>query len=350
MLLPSNALAMNESFGARLRAQRKDRQIALSTIADQTKIRLPLLEELEHDNVSHWPRGIFRRSYLRAYADAIGLNPDDTLREFLDLYPDPQEEPVAVLNGLAQSAPDNGGKRPSTRLHYMLGTAIGALPHLFRGDGRDTGPEPGARSAAVLTTTHAPEPHRANDFRQDVVDSSPRTPEAPQVPATAGERPESPAVSIDLGCVAEICTRLGRAQSAADVAPALADAAQSIGAVGVILWMWDPAYDLLRLSLSHGYSRELLGLLPHVRSDADNAIAVAFRTARRCIVPSSDVETGAIAVPLVSPVGCGGVLALEVPPGYERHEQIMAVATILAAQLASLVEPAAVPLLRTATA
>ena len=43
---------MDESFGARLRAQRERQQVELATIAEQTKIKLSLLEGLERDDVS----------------------------------------------------------------------------------------------------------------------------------------------------------------------------------------------------------------------------------------------------------------------------------------------------------
>ena len=46
---------MPESFGARLRQQRERQQIALTAIAEQTKIGLSLLEALERDDLSHWP-------------------------------------------------------------------------------------------------------------------------------------------------------------------------------------------------------------------------------------------------------------------------------------------------------
>ena len=62
---------MPESLGARLRQRREREQIALTTIAEQTKIKLSLLEGLERDDVSHWPAGIFRRAFIRAYAHAI---------------------------------------------------------------------------------------------------------------------------------------------------------------------------------------------------------------------------------------------------------------------------------------
>jgi transcriptional regulator with XRE-family HTH domain len=80
--------AASESFGRRLRRERERRQIALASIADNTKISLSLFEDLERDNPSRWPSGIFRRSFIRAYAEAIGLDPDETAREFLERFPD----------------------------------------------------------------------------------------------------------------------------------------------------------------------------------------------------------------------------------------------------------------------
>src|ERR1700681_387374 len=97
---------MPESLGARLRQRREREQIALTTIAEQTKIKLSLLESLERDDVSHWPAGIFRRAFIRTYAHALDLDPDVVVREFLALYPDPIE---AIEPGSALAAGANGG-------------------------------------------------------------------------------------------------------------------------------------------------------------------------------------------------------------------------------------------------
>ena len=72
---------MELSFGARLRAQREQQQVSLTAISAATKIKVGLLEGLEADEVSHWPNGLFRRSYVRDYARAIGLDPEATVRE-----------------------------------------------------------------------------------------------------------------------------------------------------------------------------------------------------------------------------------------------------------------------------
>jgi transcriptional regulator with XRE-family HTH domain len=78
----------DESFGARLRRERERRQIALPSIAANTKISLGLLQALERDDLSRWPSGIFRRAFIRAYAEAAGLDPGVITHEFLERYPD----------------------------------------------------------------------------------------------------------------------------------------------------------------------------------------------------------------------------------------------------------------------
>src|SRR6187397_3177339 len=65
---------MDSTFGTKLRLQREEQQIPLAAIAEQTKIKLSLLEGLERDDVSRWPTGIFRRSYFRAYASGCCAN------------------------------------------------------------------------------------------------------------------------------------------------------------------------------------------------------------------------------------------------------------------------------------
>src|SRR5687768_13033917 len=104
---------MPDSFGARLRQRREERQIDLIAISEQTKIKLALLESLERDDVSHWPSGIFRRAYIRAYAQMIGLDPDVVVREFLEVHPDPGD--AFVITAAAAAAAEEEIGRASCR-------------------------------------------------------------------------------------------------------------------------------------------------------------------------------------------------------------------------------------------
>lgn len=107
-------------FGPRLRQERERRKISLTTIAETTKIGVGLLEGLERDDLSRWPSGIFRRSFVRSYSHAIGLDPEETVREFLERFPDPDELPITM-----EPPPEDETRAPAAAL-----SAIGAMPML----------------------------------------------------------------------------------------------------------------------------------------------------------------------------------------------------------------------------
>ncbi len=120
------------TLGAYLRAERERRDLALRTISESTKVSLPLLEGLESDDISRWPGGIFRRAFVRTYAEAVGLDPDDVFRRFERQHKLVAPEPTAVEVGrppdeIVALAQVNGAYRgssggPSSRARY-LGTA-----------------------------------------------------------------------------------------------------------------------------------------------------------------------------------------------------------------------------------
>lgn len=78
------------SFGSRLKTERERRGIALKSIAASTKIKESLLVDLERDDLSKWPQGIFRRAFVREYAASIGLPPDSVVAEFVTLFAEEQ--------------------------------------------------------------------------------------------------------------------------------------------------------------------------------------------------------------------------------------------------------------------
>src|SRR5262245_64695819 len=112
---------MSESFGTRMRQRREEQQIALAKIAEQTKIKQSLLEALERDDISHWPTGIFRRAFIRAYAVAIGLDPDVVVKEFFDVFPEPVDESAAAALAAAADAA-RGPQGRTARLRSLFGS------------------------------------------------------------------------------------------------------------------------------------------------------------------------------------------------------------------------------------
>ena len=91
-------MTARESFGATLRQERERRGLALAAVSERTKISPHLLRSLERGDVSRWPGGIYRRAFVRAYAAAVGLPPEPTLCEFVRLFPEPGQDPPALLD------------------------------------------------------------------------------------------------------------------------------------------------------------------------------------------------------------------------------------------------------------
>jgi transcriptional regulator with XRE-family HTH domain len=94
-----------DSLGARLRAERERRNISIASIAESTKILGALLEGMEQDDVSRWPTGLYRRAFIRAYSQAIGLDPEPVVREFIERFPDPEDVPAPPQAAVAPAAP-----------------------------------------------------------------------------------------------------------------------------------------------------------------------------------------------------------------------------------------------------
>jgi transcriptional regulator with XRE-family HTH domain len=99
------------SFGAWLRRERERRAISLRAISDRTKIGAGLLEALERGDVSRWPGGIYRRSFMRSYADMIGLDAELVIANFERLFPDPEAARVAEPAFALAPTGDQGGMR-----------------------------------------------------------------------------------------------------------------------------------------------------------------------------------------------------------------------------------------------
>ena len=76
-----------DTFGPRLRRERERRGISIETIASVTKVGAELWEGLERNDFSRWPTGIFARAFIRDYALAVGLDPDEVIDEFCRLFP-----------------------------------------------------------------------------------------------------------------------------------------------------------------------------------------------------------------------------------------------------------------------
>lgn len=121
----------DESLGAYLRRERERRQISLESIADRTKIGIGLLKGLERDDLSRWPSGIFRRSFIRAYANATGLDAEAIILEFQQRFPDPEDALIRALRAQPDVRDEERSGQTAHAGQLRLSLAEDAQPYFY---------------------------------------------------------------------------------------------------------------------------------------------------------------------------------------------------------------------------
>ena len=169
------------SFGEDLRRERLVREIALEEISQATKISIRLLTALEESDLSKLPAPTFTRGFIRAYANHLGIDPEEKVNAYLaDLKGGSSDAPapksalprsrfwrnrratagtivggaagVLVVLGLIANPQRNTSRKPLTRV------AAPAAPVAFKNVGVSSEPTPAIRQDAVSGVPAAERP------------------------------------------------------------------------------------------------------------------------------------------------------------------------------------------------
>jgi len=76
------------SFGGELRSERERRGISIEQLCADTKVNQRFIIALEKGDYQALPGGVFRRGFVRAYLNAVGLEESDWLVRFDRSYTD----------------------------------------------------------------------------------------------------------------------------------------------------------------------------------------------------------------------------------------------------------------------
>ena len=95
-------------IGSRLRQARERLHLSLRDIADHTKIPVRALDAIEHNDFARLPGGLFRRAFIKAFANEVGLDASALASEY--------REPVEVDRAaLAMTAAPARARAPDRR-------------------------------------------------------------------------------------------------------------------------------------------------------------------------------------------------------------------------------------------
>ncbi|MGQ0734934.1 MAG: GAF domain-containing protein [Acidobacteriota bacterium] len=158
----------------------------------------------------------------------------------------------------------------------------------------------------------------------------------PDVDPREGHAPSPPTPTHRWTETAELCTDLGRVSEASQLAPLLSRAAHMLDASGVVVWIASDAGDSLQPVAYFGYDERTMHRIGALRTNASNLTSDAFRGATTVSRVGRAGEAAALAIPLLAVRGAVGVLAAEFRDATGVDEERLALATIVAAQLAML--------------
>ncbi|HEV2801127.1 MAG TPA: helix-turn-helix domain-containing protein [Pyrinomonadaceae bacterium] len=153
------------SLGARLRQAREARGVSLRELSDQTRIARRYLEAIEADDYKELPGGIFNRSFIKAYAKAVGFNETEAVNAYTEIArahgEAPDELPTSRQSSRIYMDGDTSRSPVVTALLSLVILAIISLGiyaglHYYQRRNAATTTDPSAANTPAQTNTPAP--------------------------------------------------------------------------------------------------------------------------------------------------------------------------------------------------
>lgn len=149
-------------IGATLRTARMSARIDVSEIEAQTKIRAKYLRALENEEWDLLPGPTFVRSFLRTYAQALGLDAKALVEEYRLNYERPSEAALEPIVSTPSSGPARGripSARPSRGYIALVGIVGVVIVLLVIGLLSEGGNNNNSLSSTKAGTTSAAQAH-----------------------------------------------------------------------------------------------------------------------------------------------------------------------------------------------
>src|SRR3989440_1656112 len=101
------------SIGETLREARMRQRLDIADVEERTKIRAKYLRALENEEFGLLPGGTFVKTFLRTYAELLGLDPHVLVEEYRANYEQAEELEVHALAPPTRPGQRDRERRPS---------------------------------------------------------------------------------------------------------------------------------------------------------------------------------------------------------------------------------------------
>lgn len=138
-------------FGSTLRKAREERGLTQQDLAVRTNLMVQQIDELEREDFSRIAAPIYGRGFVRLYCEAVGLDPNIMIAEFMEIL-NGNREPVIRMRPTPPPAPDNTPEESTSEAEAAAEAAADTLqPPTSGNDFR-------LESEAIPPTSPEPEP------------------------------------------------------------------------------------------------------------------------------------------------------------------------------------------------
>ena len=117
--LPTISLSGPDTLGTLLRKQRELRGMSVVEVSRVTRISASTLGALESDHFDDLPGEVFVRGFLRSYAQAVGLSPEEVLARYTSSRRVSYVTPLPVSSPV-QSTREGNGRRFGVAIAFVL--------------------------------------------------------------------------------------------------------------------------------------------------------------------------------------------------------------------------------------
>lgn len=106
-------------IGERLREARLQKDLSLDYMQETTKIQKRYLTAIEEGNFDILPGKFYARAFIKEYANAVGLDPNELLEEFKEVVPQTEETDTAQYTRIQRSRKETSATKTPAFFSFL---------------------------------------------------------------------------------------------------------------------------------------------------------------------------------------------------------------------------------------
>src|SRR5690625_216558 len=112
-------MVLSMEIGVRLKEAREAKNLSLESLQETTKIQKRYLVAIEQGDFHVLPGKFYARAFIKEYALAVGLNPDELLEEYKSEIPSTEDESMVQYSRIQRSNKENRRERNPANFSFI---------------------------------------------------------------------------------------------------------------------------------------------------------------------------------------------------------------------------------------